>query len=623
MSGSPDTVPAPRLQDERRLALVVATQTYRDPSLRQLRAPARDIRELTDVLADPEVGDFTVTSVVDQPAHEIMLAIEDFLTDRRTDDLLLIYLSCHGLVDPRRRLFFAASDTRKDRLAATGVEAQWLLDQLDDCRARRQVVILDCCFSGAFANTAKGDADLGLAERFNAAGRGRVVLTASRGSEYSFEGKPVPGSAMPGSIFTSALVEGIRRGAADLDRDGLISVDDAYTYTFDRLRSTENHQTPQRWLYGAEGDIFLARSPAGVTITPAVLPDGLRSGLESPHLKIRLGAVDTLGEWLTDSDPARVLAARQALDQVIESEVPKVAARAQVLLGEAMGAVSTDSTELPQREPPTDSRQPADSDHRREPGDGGAPINYGPGRRRRLILIAMLAALAFVGALAVILLWKPGGATQLTTSPSPSSTTKANPADPPGKPLLVERFDTRKFDWVGRGGRYVDDTYRIDVESDAATSSPRQASSVYPSAPTDLRIEVDARSLRPLDEVSGFGVVCHLNEGTKDRYQFTIGEGPEGTVRITKSLNDRVRFLVARSVAFFDATDVNRLRAECTQVRDAEQPSVRLVFRLNGRVVAKVTDDDQPLLNGTVGIRAFSKEGGIRAEFDNFVATPL
>ncbi len=334
MSGSPATAPAPQLRDERRLALVVATETYGDPSLRQLRAPARDIKDLTDVLADPEIGGFAVTSVIDKAAHEIRLAIEEFLDDRRTDDLLLLYLSCHGLVDPRRRLFFAATDTLKNRLAATGVEAQWLLDQLDDCRARRQVVILDCCFSGAFANTAKGDADLGLAERFNAAGRGRVVLTASRGSEYSFEGEPVPGSTMPGSIFTSALVDGIRSGAADLDKDGLISVDDAYAYAFDRLRTAEAHQTPQRWLYGAEGDIFLARNPAGVMITPAALPDGVRSGLESPHIQIRLGAVAALGEWLADSDPARALAARQALEQVTGSDVPKVAEAAQALLGE-------------------------------------------------------------------------------------------------------------------------------------------------------------------------------------------------------------------------------------------------------------------------------------------------
>ena len=66
------------------------------------------------------------------------------------------------------------------------------------------------------------------------------MLTASRGSEYSFEGEPVAGSEMPGSVFTSALVQGIRSGAADVDRDGFISVDDAYEYAFDQLRTTRS-----------------------------------------------------------------------------------------------------------------------------------------------------------------------------------------------------------------------------------------------------------------------------------------------------------------------------------------------------------------------------------------------
>ena len=103
MSGWPDSAAAPSFTGERRLAMVVATQTYADPSLRQLRAPARDVEDLRELLADQEVGGFEVTAVIDRPAHEIRLAIEDFLVDRRTDDLLLIYLTCHGLVDVRRR----------------------------------------------------------------------------------------------------------------------------------------------------------------------------------------------------------------------------------------------------------------------------------------------------------------------------------------------------------------------------------------------------------------------------------------------------------------------------------------------------------------------------------------
>src|SRR5215211_4785743 len=473
MSGSPATAPSPPLRDERRLALVVATETYRDPSLRQLRAPVRDVRDLTDVLADPEVGGFAVTSVIDKAAHEIRLAIEEFLDDRRTDDLLLLYLSCHGLVDPRRRLFFAASDTLKNRLAATGVEAQWLLDQLDDCRARRQVVILDCCFSGAFANTAKGDADLGLAERFNAAGRGRVVLTASRGSEYSFEGEPVPGSTMPGSIFTSALVDGMRSGAADLDKDGLISVDDAYAYAFDRLRTAEARQTPQRWLYGAEGDIFLARNPAGVMITLAALPDGVRSGLESPHVQIRLGAVAALGEWLTDSDPARALAARQALDQVIESDVPKVAEAAQALLGEPPAGSKAGPNSIPE----ADSSIAAGKQPEHEPRPEGSTVDDTGSvpwarRRRPLIIVAALAALAVIGALAAIMLQYPTTPNTQGQNPGASAGDEIQ-ADAPWR-LVVKNeggsgdgctvtLRRRDSDWMWKNGNPVWDEASFQI----------------------------------------------------------------------------------------------------------------------------------------------------------------
>jgi uncharacterized caspase-like protein len=315
---------------------VVATTRYTDTTLRHLRAPARDAADLAEVLADPAIGDFTVTTVIDRPAGDIRLAVGDFLDDRHPDDLLLVYLSCHGLVDARRRLYFATTDTRKDRLAATGIESTWLLEQLDDCRARRQVVILDCCFSGAFAHTAKGATDPGesgldLHDRFVSQGRGRMVLTASRATEYSFEGEPVTGQSHTGSVFTTALVAGLR-GAADTDRDGLISVDDAYSYAYQQVNARGTAQTPQRWLYGVEGQLLLARNPTGRLILPAPLPEAIRAGLDSPHPAIRIGAVTALGAWLTDPDPARALTAQQTLHDVADNDIPRVAAAARALL---------------------------------------------------------------------------------------------------------------------------------------------------------------------------------------------------------------------------------------------------------------------------------------------------
>jgi uncharacterized caspase-like protein len=296
----------------RRAALVLAVSEYADSTLRQLRSPAGDAADFGEVLGSRDLGGFDVTTVLDGRAHQIRLALEEFLASVGPDDLALVYLSCHGLVDVRRRLYFAAADTLKDRLASTGVEARWLLDQLDECRARRQVVILDCCFSGAFAAGTKGDNTVELGSELLGQGRGRVVLTASRATEYSFEGSPTEDSAIPGSVFTAALATGIRTGVADTDEDGYISVDDAYAYAFDAMRAAGAQQTPQRWLYGAEGDIVLAKSPTATQVGPIPTrrPASESAGSSPPPLSREPGGSGRRPRaWWQERRPRRLVGA--------------------------------------------------------------------------------------------------------------------------------------------------------------------------------------------------------------------------------------------------------------------------------------------------------------------------
>lgn len=350
MPGSPGMPQGPDPARGPRAALIVATSVYADESLRRLRAPARDAADLADVLADPEIGGFDVSSVIDATAHEVRLGIERFLSGRGPEDLVVMYLSCHGVLNSRSQLYFAAGDTLKEHLGSTGVESRWVLEQLDDCRAKRQVLILDCCFSGAFARGAKGETELDLGRHLVGHGRGRIVLTASRAGEYSFEGEALPGAAESGSVFTSGLVEGLRTGAADADNDGYVSVEDAYDYAFEHVRARRAGQTPQRWSYGAEGRIWLAFNPAvrAAAVVPAPVPESIRAGLANPHPEIQLGAVSVLGQWLGGADAARALMARGQLELMTGSEIPSVAGAARSLLvgGAAarLGEVASNAT---------------------------------------------------------------------------------------------------------------------------------------------------------------------------------------------------------------------------------------------------------------------------------------
>jgi hypothetical protein len=340
-----------------RLALLIATSDYNDPALRQLRAPGRDAGELAEVLRSPQIGGFSVQTLINSSCGELLESIEDFCADRRVDDQLLIYLSCHGVLDDRGRLYYAATDTRRQRTAATAIAAAWLNERLEDCRARNQIVILDCCHSGAFASGAKGSSELALEERFKPHGRGRVVLTASRGTEYSFEGDQPSGVGMQ-SIFTQAIVNGLRTGDADRDKDGMITVTDIYHHVYDRVRAVEPRQTPELWTYGAEGDVLLAYSVRGAIIEPVPLPEDLRFTLESPRPRIRETAVAELAQLLDTASAGLVMSARQTLQHVSEEDIQRVAEVARLALDAAQGSAARQvGQELAERDQRARARQ--------------------------------------------------------------------------------------------------------------------------------------------------------------------------------------------------------------------------------------------------------------------------
>ena len=135
----------------RREALIIAADRYEDPKLRALRAPARDAEELARVLGDSEVGDFQVGVSLNEPDHVVRRKLSEFFRDRRRDDLLLLHVSCHGLKDEDGTLYFASSNTAVEHLEATAIPSEFVNRQMTKSRSRRIVLLLDCCFGGAFA----------------------------------------------------------------------------------------------------------------------------------------------------------------------------------------------------------------------------------------------------------------------------------------------------------------------------------------------------------------------------------------------------------------------------------------------------------------------------------------
>jgi hypothetical protein len=269
-----------------RKALVVATYAYRDAGLSQLAAPGHDAEAFAAVLEDAEIAGFSVTTLLNEPNHVVAEAVEDFYADCGRNDLALLYFSGHGLKDDDGRLYLAMANTRRDRLRSTSLPAAHVNDAMDGSPSRRKVLILDCCYSGAFpaGRSAKSDEGVQTLERFQ--GKGRAVLTASDSTQYAFEGDALRGSGTS-SVFTRYLVEAIRSGAADLDEDGDIALDELYSYVRERVVAEMPQQRPKKQ-EDVDGRILIARN------VHWSLPVHLQHAIESPIAAQRLGAVEGL-----------------------------------------------------------------------------------------------------------------------------------------------------------------------------------------------------------------------------------------------------------------------------------------------------------------------------------------
>ncbi|MER5396362.1 Hsp70 family protein [Streptomyces sp. NPDC002599] len=319
----------------RKAALLVVNQHYADGRFTELPGAAADAEHLAAVLGDPAIGEFEVTVVENGTALEIRKAIQSFFALAQSQDLLLLHLSCHGRKDSRGRLHFVASDTDWDLLDATAVPSQFVADQLEESLCRRAVVLLDCCFSGAFT---KGLRTRGAAPTVDVnepfSGPGRVVITSSTALQYSHESERSSRERAEPSIFTAAVVEGLRDGTADLDGDGYVSVEELYAFVHDRVRSRIPSQTPTRSVNNSEGTLYLTRNPGVLYLTapegPA-LPDTLRAAILTGATWQRLGALHEverlLGSW---RGPVRE-AALEALTTLVHDRDPQVGAQAERL----------------------------------------------------------------------------------------------------------------------------------------------------------------------------------------------------------------------------------------------------------------------------------------------------
>jgi hypothetical protein len=213
-------------------ALVIGIGSFADQGIKALRYTTADATAFASLLTDPAVGRFPKDNVhvlTDRDATTKAIKTELNWIARRADknDMVVIYVATHGsprAMDTAGGLnYLLTYDTEilkngsldQDSLYATAFPMVELSSAVATrMRATRTLVVLDTCYSGGsirngdsliapgLANAAAGPETL----KRMSEGEGRIVLTASRVDQESFES-----DALKHGYFTYFLLQDLSR----------------------------------------------------------------------------------------------------------------------------------------------------------------------------------------------------------------------------------------------------------------------------------------------------------------------------------------------------------------------------------------------------------------------------
>jgi uncharacterized caspase-like protein len=248
----------------RKIALLIGVSKYHEHSgLEALRCPKNGVEALSEVLKNPHIGGFDDVELLLDPTIAVMQAhIDDLFAQGKPNDLVLLYFTGHGIRDPTSgTLFFPTQETckRKDssnlNLGLAVNSSSGVHEAMSKCYSQRKVIILDCCFSGAFVKGTRAMGD-NVDIKAKLGGEGCAILMATTASGQAFERE---GEAL--SVYTHHLVEGLKTGAAAPDNQELIRAGDISRYIRDKLEFTGATMRSGKRIADDGDEIVIAVSP--------------------------------------------------------------------------------------------------------------------------------------------------------------------------------------------------------------------------------------------------------------------------------------------------------------------------------------------------------------------------
>ncbi len=256
--------------------LMIGVSEYEDAS-RNLTFAAKDANDLMEIFSKQEEHYSAVKKHLltnDQATAKNIIKLLEDLKTTKVDDEVIIYFSCHGVLDEDLNYYLATHETDFEAPQNTSLNYNTLENILAQIPSRKKLMFIDACHSGEIdkeeeiehqedvvVNTVNtvtmrsksGNSILkpvvGLKNSFTymqvlftnvGKGTGATIISAAGGMEFALESDD-----WSNSVFAFSILKGIREQKADLDNNGFIKISELQKYVKSKVYElTNGRQVP-------------------------------------------------------------------------------------------------------------------------------------------------------------------------------------------------------------------------------------------------------------------------------------------------------------------------------------------------------------------------------------------
>ena len=262
--------------------LVMSVSEYKDTKY-NLKYAVKDGRDFAGLYAKPDstlkalYNSIYIDTVFDKNVGRNALdSMMKRLPFVRVNDEVILYVSGHGMLDDKFNFYYASHDMNFEKPAENGIPYENLESFLERLGSRKKMLLIDACHSGeldkeeveisaisdtfqtkegnvvtrAGSNICKGCAKpkLGtnsfelMQQLFSNPdrGSGAAVITAASGTSFALESPE-----WNNGIFTWSIIHGLRDFAADINKNGKITINELNDYVIEQVnQKTHGLQKP-------------------------------------------------------------------------------------------------------------------------------------------------------------------------------------------------------------------------------------------------------------------------------------------------------------------------------------------------------------------------------------------